>query len=640
MSYVPIPFARSLRVVADGPVAFYHFTWTRFADGTVVESFEPAAGFVPAFVPPPRGEALAVTKSWIGANGRPIPTFAPIEFPHPIEPGHALRVEARGPAAVTETSIFAESDDPAYLRTTVARIWFDGETTPSVEAPLGDLFGIGFHGGTHASLPLTAAPPGFRCRFVMPFHASMRLEIENASREADASIRVDAALNGVAGPVDAFGGVTFRARFRRELTRAGRPVRVLSARGSGHFVGLVLTAKGPRGITYLEGDEQIQVDGRSIDAYHGTGTEDYFNGGWYFRGGPFLRPLHGVTHLDGGRGEVCAYRFHVPDAIPFRESIAFDLEHGGGNDEPGVEYGLVAYWYGTRDDDGDLERLDERTIAPPRRVLGYDRPAIHAREMGGGGGPSLPLEVLSETECGPIYAIVESTRELHVPIDVADRYRVTLLAAREPGASTATVSIGDLEKVVACHADTFTPLVELPLGVTRLDRGAARLMVTNDGGSRILIEGVRIEPELPFVTEYHVAGPLPLDEGNGFERYPPPSDEWRPVDAGPDGFLDLYHATRGAQDAVGFASFVLDAKTARDVVLRIGSDDWVAVSLDGEEVHRHVIHRAPAPDQDLVRLSLRAGENRVVVRVANEDGGFGMFARVSDPIGGLILRRR
>ena len=31
---------------------------------------------------------------------------------------------------------------------------------------------------------------------------------------------------------------------------------------------------------YLEGDERAFVDGRL--AFHGTGTEDFYEGGWYF----------------------------------------------------------------------------------------------------------------------------------------------------------------------------------------------------------------------------------------------------------------------------------------------------------------------------------------------------------------------
>ncbi|MBC8135519.1 MAG: DUF2961 domain-containing protein [Fibrella sp.] len=37
----------------------------------------------------------------------------------------------------------------------------------------------------------------------------------------------------------------------------------------------------------------------------------------------------------------------MADPIPFTKSLRFDIEHGGTNDEPGVDYTSVAYWHQT-----------------------------------------------------------------------------------------------------------------------------------------------------------------------------------------------------------------------------------------------------------------------------------------------------
>jgi len=69
------------------------------------------------------------------------------------------------------------------LRQPVLRIFWDGEATPGVEAPLGDFFGVGFGlRRNFVSLPLQMSPQdgkGFNCWFPMPFANGAVFEIEN-----------------------------------------------------------------------------------------------------------------------------------------------------------------------------------------------------------------------------------------------------------------------------------------------------------------------------------------------------------------------------------------------------------------------------------------------------------------------------
>ena len=55
----------------------------------------------------------------------------------------------------------------------------------------------------------------------------------------------------------------------------------LNTKGKGHYVGSVLQAQGMQpGMTYFfEGDDSTATD--NVFRMHGTGSEDYFNGGWY-----------------------------------------------------------------------------------------------------------------------------------------------------------------------------------------------------------------------------------------------------------------------------------------------------------------------------------------------------------------------
>lgn len=87
---------------------------------------------------------------------------------------------------------------------------------------------------------------------------------------------------------------------------------------------------------YLEGDEMIRTDGMKYPLQLGTGTEDYYNGGWYFMGvhaNPLSSQHRFIVH-DPEEGwsralfEHSLYRHHVPDPIVGRSGVSFRMEAG------------------------------------------------------------------------------------------------------------------------------------------------------------------------------------------------------------------------------------------------------------------------------------------------------------------------
>ena len=108
------------------------------------------------------------------------------------------------------------------------------------------------------------------------------------------------------------GTPTFHVQWRRQNpTVAGQPFVALSAKGEGTLVGVKADIQNrswwlrppiskiffPRGLGLglLEGPESIHIDEEETPGVVGTGTEDFFLGGWYFKGGAFNAPTHGVT---------------------------------------------------------------------------------------------------------------------------------------------------------------------------------------------------------------------------------------------------------------------------------------------------------------------------------------------------------
>ena len=97
---------------------------------------------------------------------------------------------------------------------------------------------------------------------------------------------------------------------------------------------------------HLEGDERIYVDDNLSPIIQGTGTEDFYNGGWYFGHGKFTTPLAGYTavRVKDNVESSSYYRFLLGDAIPFRKNIHVFIEHGAVNDITEDAW-LLAFYY-------------------------------------------------------------------------------------------------------------------------------------------------------------------------------------------------------------------------------------------------------------------------------------------------------
>jgi hypothetical protein len=242
----------------------------------------------------------------------------------------------------------APRSEMSIHRQAIIRMYWDGEDTPSVEAPIGDFFGVGF-GEQHdyISLPLNETSGGYNCYWPMPFHKSARWTLTNLSDKTIDAFYYNIDYTGYDKiPKDLR---HFHAQWRRENpTKPGRNYTILEAKGKGHFVGtaLFMQNRRGRGLGFLEGDEMIHLDGEEKPSIIGTGTEDYFSSGWYYDRGLYSAPYHGINIKDEKVGKISTYRWHIEDAMPFEKSLRVTIEHGHDNDHEG-DYSSVAYWYQT-----------------------------------------------------------------------------------------------------------------------------------------------------------------------------------------------------------------------------------------------------------------------------------------------------
>lgn len=80
----------------------------------------------------------------------------------------------------------------------------------------------------------------------------------------------------------------------------------------------------------------------------GTGTEESFNGGWYFSDGRYNGALSALIHMkqDSSRGEIAAARWNVlSDSSDFRDRFRLSYEYGANHPETAFEYVAVGFYY-------------------------------------------------------------------------------------------------------------------------------------------------------------------------------------------------------------------------------------------------------------------------------------------------------
>jgi len=118
------------------------------------------------------------------------------------------------------------------------------------------------------------------------------------------------------------------------------------------------------------GDEYIYLNGENFASIRGTGTEDYFNGGFYFSGGVVSLPFNGLSYkTDSYPLWMSAYRLSIPDAVVFHNALIVDIEHGGVNDGNGNYYSTALFYR----DDGSGNPPADRSIRADRGVASQRR---------------------------------------------------------------------------------------------------------------------------------------------------------------------------------------------------------------------------------------------------------------------------
>jgi hypothetical protein len=272
--------------------------------------------------------------------------------------------QAEGPGIISHIWFTIAARGGDHLKEIVLRGYWDGNDKPSVEAPIGDFFGLNLNSYFLYQSEYLSCSPGksLNCYFAMPYRRSARFTVTNEGKqEVPAFYSNIDYLTVPALPDDI---VYFHAQYRQaapcvpvesqgpKLNPDGRRNYVfMESRGRGHLMGVTLGVLQNANGWWGEGDEMIFVDDESKPLINGTGSEDYFLGSWDFGGRdgavPFGHQMYGaplIVNAERTGGRYCCYRWHGDNPVTFEKYVKYTIEHGHANDR-GDNFFSVAYWY-------------------------------------------------------------------------------------------------------------------------------------------------------------------------------------------------------------------------------------------------------------------------------------------------------
>ncbi len=284
--------------------------------------------------------------------------------------GRVVLGEAAGPGIINH--IWMTIGGKGTFRAMILRIYWDDETTPSVEVPMGDFFASAFGKESTALIDsaVVAVNPesGLNSFWQMPFRKRFRMELENRSAHTnEVYYQIDYALQPV--PKDA---AYFHAQFR--MVDRLKPMDVYTlldgVKGRGHYVGTYLTHSAFSPGWWGEGEFKFYMDGDTeFPTINYTGEEDYFLGSYGYRHrqtGSLEETDFSTTYagfhahnktdmatqyyMSGRERRIGQYRWHILDPIRFRSDLRVTVQALGWKSPERYRlledgFSSVSYWY-------------------------------------------------------------------------------------------------------------------------------------------------------------------------------------------------------------------------------------------------------------------------------------------------------
>jgi arylsulfatase A-like enzyme len=150
--------------------------------------------------------------------------------------------------------------------------------------------------------------------------------------------------------------------------------------------------------------------------------------------------------------------------------------------------------------------------------------------------------------------------------------------------------------------------------------------------------GARLSQDTPFEADFRKRGDGTIDlattwaagaaaaTGGGSAKSAKAA--WKAVTARRNGYVDLIEAFGSLEHVIAYGYTEVDWPESREAVIGMGSDDGIRLWVNGVEAFAREAMRGFTNDEDEVRVRLKPGRNRLLVKVDQVGGGWGFGVSV------------
>lgn len=269
--------------------------------------------------------------------------------------------------------------------------------------------------------------------------------------------------------------------------------------------------------------------------------------------------------------------------------------------------------------------------------------------------PEKPLNSIGRSDVGNI-VVTEVEAEISLNSDTPNFEKITFVSAdadyEQPTLEVSRAIDGNLEtgygagghEVAGARTLVFTP--SAPFGYAAGSLFKLRLRqesgFAQHAAARVRVS-VTSDPAMgrARLEQWYIAGPYTAADGDtayktAFEpeqgidldgTYEDGRQKWQ---LAVPGFDDGKSNSLSGRVAATYLYRKINSPTMRKTTLSVGSNDAIKIWLNGQVVHDNNTKRGVAPDQDKVPVTLKAGENELLMKVVNYGNAYGFFFRNTD----------
>jgi hypothetical protein len=472
--YLPIPYKSGCKIVYHGKMKFFQIQYSKvpparveksFSDNfsaaekdaleTAVDLWSSYGGDILSTIYPDRDEIKVSSKNFVLKPGQTVPVF-----------------KMKKGGRIVGMSLRTGKDLNSQFKDLILRATWDNEPVAAINSPVADFFGYAFGSPSMKSLLMGVNDGNHYSYLPMPFDKKAVLELHYLEHPLAGAGEIPVSVTVYYTETKrAFDEGKFYTEWKRDRPAEGEFHQILKKSGRGHHVGTMLHCQGlnPGMTIFFEGDDQCYIDGEL--RLHGTGSEDYFNGGWYAdfdrwdQG--FSLPLHGSLDYSIPMARTGGYRFLVSDKISFEREIHLQIEHGGvGNSVPVDYISLALYYCDTPPESNDLPDHDQLLPLKSPETMEYWVNMLPVRMISDGAVLTRTnMKVGGGNDSYKVY-ILEARNEMY-PLVLPPRYNgVVKFELEVPSDGTYKLYISYLKGPDGGRFDIYQRQVPLRMGIS------------------------------------------------------------------------------------------------------------------------------------------------------------------------------